>query len=65
MTPDEVEDYRRETEARRWLELGYNTPALIANLRKRITAKRGEAAAERLIQDMRKEYGKQAGEANG
>lgn len=65
MTPDEVEDYRRALEARQWLAWGYNTPDLIARLRKRITAKRGEAAAERLIQDMRKQYAKQMGEGNG
>jgi hypothetical protein len=49
---NESEQHRRECEARQWLAWGYTTPAKIDELRKRITAKRGEAAAERLIQDM-------------
>lgn len=63
MTPDEVEDFRRVAEARHWLSLGYNSPQRIAELRLRITAKRGATAADRLIQEMRHQY--KRGGANG
>lgn len=56
MLPDEVEDYRRACEARRWLSLGYDNPTRIAGLKMRITAIRGPAAAERLIEEMRRQW---------
>lgn len=50
------EDRRRILEAREWLRLGYATPNRIAELRMRITAKRGAEAAERLIEEMRRQW---------
>jgi hypothetical protein len=57
------ERHRLECEAREWLRLGYDGPQRIAELRMRITAKRGAQAAERLIEEMRKQW--KRGEANG
>lgn len=59
---------RLECEARRWLELGYCNPERIAELKMRITAKRGPAAAERLIEEMRQQWrirDEWMGEGNG
>ncbi|MDP0496397.1 MAG: hypothetical protein Q7Q73_09330 [Verrucomicrobiota bacterium JB024] len=50
------ERHRLECEARRWLELGYCNPERIAELKMRITAKRRPAAAERLIEEMRRQW---------
>lgn len=62
------EQHRHECEARRWLELGYCNPERIAELKMRITAKRGAAAAERLIEEMRQQWrirDEWMGEGNG
>jgi len=56
MAPDEVEDYRRVTEAREWLRNGYHWPDLVEDLRKRITAQRGADAANALIREMRRQW---------
>lgn len=56
MTPDEVEDYRRVTEAREWLRLGYTRPYGMEGLRKRITGQRGAEAANALIREMRRQW---------
>ena len=58
-----LERHRIECEAREWLRLGYDGPQRIAELRMRITAKRGAKAAERLIEEMRRQY--KRGERNG
>ena len=50
------EDRRRILEAREWVRLGYATPDRIAGLRMRITAKRGADEAERLIEEMRRQW---------
>lgn len=55
---NEIEWHRRECEAREWLRLGYATPERIADLKQRITARRGEAAAEHLIDEMRRQWQK-------
>jgi hypothetical protein len=50
------EIHRAACEARHWLAKGYTTPARIRELHERIKAKRGQAAADRLIEDMRREW---------
>lgn len=56
MLPDEVEDFRRETEAREWLRRGYTTRAKVDKLIASIEAKRGRGAAEELREEMRKQW---------
>ena len=56
MTPDETEQHRHECEARHWLRAGYTTAGRVAELVDRIAAKRGRAAAERLRDEMRKQW---------
>lgn len=56
MLPDEVEDFRRETEAREWLRRGYTTRAKVDQLVARIEAKRGREAASQLREEMRKQW---------
>lgn len=55
------EDYRRECEARSWLSMGYDTPAKVDELMLRIARHRGEASAEKLRIEMRKQWGLQRG----
>ena len=50
------EEFRRECEAREWLKRTNADPQRIRELLKRIEAKRGREAAERLRQDMRLAY---------
>lgn len=50
------DQYRQECEARYWLRQGYTTEDKVAELREKITAKRGAAAAERLIEEMRRQW---------
>lgn len=50
------EKHRSECEAREWLRLGYSSPAKINELRTLIAKKRGAAAAERLINEMRRQW---------
>ena len=58
---DEVtERMRHECEARHWLRQGYTTPKLVAELQARIAAKRGEDAAEALVQEMRRQWKRRA-----
>lgn len=45
-----------ESEARAWLRKGYASAERIQELRDLITKRRGAAAAERLIQEMRRQY---------
>ena len=59
MEPDEVEAYRAECEARDWLRRGYDTPEKIAELKFKITAKRGKQAADRLVEEMRRQWKRQ------
>ena len=58
VTPDEVEQFRHECEAREWLRRGYNTKEKIRVLRVAIAKHRGEAAADRLIEEMRRQWKK-------
>ncbi|EIU2540629.1 TPA: hypothetical protein ACHH76_003299 [Pseudomonas aeruginosa] len=44
-------------EARYWLRRGYTTPEKIAELKETLYKKRGEEAATRLIEEMRRQWG--------
>ena len=50
------EQHRRECEAREWLSRGYRTPTTVADLKRRIAAKRGERAADELVEEMRRQW---------
>ena len=55
--PDQSDrQHMHECEARQWLRLGYTSEAMVDELREKITAKRGAAAAERLIEEMRNQW---------
>lgn len=56
MTPDETEQHRNECEARHWLRAGYTSAARVEELMSRIATKRGRVAAERLRDEMRKQW---------
>lgn len=45
-----------KAEARAWIGKGYSSPERIKELRETITKHRGAAAAEKLIQEMRRQY---------
>lgn len=49
-----------ESEARTWLRKGYNTPERVAVLAAMITEKRGSVAANRLIEEMRRQWQRRA-----
>lgn len=52
--------HRHQCEAREWLRRGYTTPDKIDELKKLITSKRGSAAAEALIEEMRRQWRRRA-----
>lgn len=52
--------YMRECEARDWLRRGYNNRVRIEELKKAIASKRGPAAAEQLIEEMRRQWRRRA-----
>lgn len=54
------EPARRQTEARSWLRQGYTTRAMVDQLRARVAEKRGEAAADQLVADMRAQWAARA-----
>ncbi len=56
MADADVQQHMRECEARGWLRRGYNNPARIQELTDMITKKRGSVAAERLIEEMRRQW---------
>lgn len=45
-----------ECEARTWLRNGYNTPERIQELTLMIANRRGQVSAERLIEEMRRQW---------
>lgn len=55
------ETFRAECEARYWLSKGYTTRPKTEQLREDIKKKRGQKAADYLIENMRKEWSKQNG----
>lgn len=46
-----------ECEARHWLRRGYITPEKVAELKAELVKKRGAAAVERLVAEMRTQWG--------
>lgn len=54
------ERHRRECEARHWLRMGYQTADRVDELIGRIAARRGQAAAEQLRQEMRQQWRRRA-----
>lgn len=56
MNPTEQEQQRRVLEARARLREGYSTPERVAELVKLVSKKRGELAAQQLVEDMRKQW---------
>ena len=53
-----TEQHRRECEARYWLQQTGGRKAEVDALIGRIEARRGKQAAQQLLSDMRKEWGK-------
>ncbi|AOY64064.1 MULTISPECIES: DUF7696 family protein [Xanthomonas] len=51
-----VEGFRRACEARHWLRQGYTDAAKVQELRLRIAAQRGYAAADLLVVEMREQW---------
>lgn len=50
------EDWRRICEARDWLRQGYTTQQKVGELRTRIAGKRGDAAADEVLEEMRRQW---------
>ena len=57
---DEARQHMLECEARAWLRNGYDTPERIQELRLSISKKRGQASAERLVEEMRRQWRRRA-----
>ncbi|UNE61538.1 DUF7696 family protein [Xanthomonas oryzae] len=51
-----MEGFRRACEARHWLRQGYTDAAKVQELRLRIAAERGYAAADLLVDEMREQW---------
>lgn len=58
---DAVEQHRLECEARDWLRRGYVSAAAVDELMERIAKVRGQAAADRLRVEMRRQWRLQQG----
>lgn len=56
MTDTQVRQHMLECEARTWLRKGYCTPERIQELTELIAKKRGNASAERLVEEMRRQW---------
>lgn len=56
MTPGEHELQRRVMEARARLREGFDTRPKVAELAMRVAKKRGQRAADQLVQDMREQW---------
>jgi hypothetical protein len=56
MTDIPVHQQRLECEARTWLRKGYTSPERIEELREFIGKKRGSAAVEQLVEEMRRQW---------
>ena len=57
---DEVRQHMLECEARTWLRNGYNTLERIQELTLTIAKRRGQASAERLVEEMRRQWRRRA-----
>lgn len=60
----EVETFRRECEARHWLANGYRSPSAVDALMTRIIRARGQAAADSVRDEMRRQWRLQRGGAS-
>lgn len=56
MADADVKQQMLECEARTWLRNGYNTPERIQELTLMIAKRRGQVSAERLIEEMRRQW---------
>ncbi len=56
MTDTASEEWRATCEARDWLRKGYTTSDRVGALMARVTAERGEDAAMRLLDGMRRQW---------
>jgi hypothetical protein len=56
MTDTASEEWRAICEARDWLRKGYTTSDRVGALMARVTAERGEEAAKRLRDEMRRQW---------
>lgn len=61
LNDEQLEQHRAECEARYWLGKVGTSPISVNRLKAKIAKKRGQPAAERLVDDMRSEYCKQKG----
>jgi hypothetical protein len=50
------EEWRRICEARDWLRHGYTTPEKVGELDTRIAGKRGDTAADELLEEVRRQW---------
>jgi len=57
---DDANQHMLECEARTWLRKGYNTLERIQELTLMIAKKRGQASAERLVEEMRRQWRRRA-----
>lgn len=58
MTDVPLRQQRLECEARTWLRKGYTTSERVEELRELIGKKRGSAAVEQLVEEMRRQWGR-------
>ncbi|WP_312669013.1 DUF7696 family protein [Stutzerimonas nitrititolerans] len=60
MAEQDEKQHMLECEARTWLRNGYDTPERIEELTLMIAKKRGQASAERLVEEMRRQWRRRA-----
>lgn len=60
VSTDKVSRQLLETEARDWLRRGYTNSQRVAELQELIASKRGNAAAKRLLEEMRRQWTRRA-----
>lgn len=60
MAEQDKRQHMLECEARTWLRNGYDTPERIQALTELITKRRGAASAERLVEEMRRQWRQRA-----
>ncbi|HCL2948843.1 TPA: hypothetical protein N1970_003397 [Pseudomonas aeruginosa 059A] len=58
MPDQDQRQHMLECEARYWLRRGHSTPEKVAELKETLYKKRGEEAVTRLIEEMRKQWGR-------
>ncbi|BBP86036.1 hypothetical protein PHLH8_56780 [Pseudomonas sp. Pc102] len=57
MVDQDERQHMLECEARHWLRRGYITPEKVAELKAELEKKRGAAAVEKLVAEMRTQWG--------